>query len=546
MLKTLTIENIVLIQKTTLEFSKGLCVLTGETGTGKSIILNSILTLLGKETKAKSLVRQGCKYGAIEGVFFPIPEEGEKILLENAMTPTEELRIKCILSDDGTAKYFVNNQQVAHNLIKQLGEALIEVNRQHEQTFLMEEKNHIQIIDEYAQNYESLELLADKFSQMREIEQEIQQVLVQNKQIELEIDWLKDTQKELKEAKLGEGEYEELQEKRIANKKKNNIFQTLVNASQKLEGASVGQVLMNVHRMISPIASEDMESLSQTIDRICIDIQEVEAVISSLIDDNFINVAEIDRDEERFFFLQDLARKFKTQPTELFAFQNEINRKIENFNHGQKSVLELNQTKQEIEREYLAVAMEIRKSREKAGVALSEKINKSLVALQMEGACFIVKMEENKMTKLGIDKICFMIETNKNMGFSKLSKTASGGEVSRIVLAIKSAIAHLKQIPCVIFDEIDTGISGKTSNSVGEVMLEISKTTQIIIITHQPQVACKAHSHFKIEKISNANETNTTVKKLEEGQRIQEIARLLSGNVVTEQAILNAQTLIKG
>lgn len=552
MLQTLTIENIVLVKYTILEFSTGLCVLTGETGAGKSIILNSILTLLGKETKAKSLVRQGCKYGSIEGTFTTIPEETERLLLENAITPTGSLRIKCILAEDGSSKNFINNQQVPQSVIKQIGETLIEVNRQHEQTYLMDEKNHIKILDEYAQNQNILNKLAEKYTQVQEIQREIEQTTLQNKQIALEIEWLKDTQTDLKSANINENEYESLQEKRIQNKKKHNIFQTLTSASQKLEGASIGQVLMNIHRMIAPLEnntqgennSENTETLSKTIDRICIDIQEIEGVISSLIQKNYINTSEIDQDEERFFFLQDLSRKYKIQPFELPTFKNDIDRKIESFNKSEQSISHLNNQKKALENEYLAIAMELRQTRTLSAKNLSEKINSSLSALQMEGASFTVKMEECKMRKSGIDAISFMIETNKNMGFGKLSLTASGGEVSRIVLAIKSAIAHLKQIPCVIFDEIDTGISGKTSNAVGEVMLELAKTTQIIIITHQPQVAAKAKSHFKIEKTSNETETETKVAKLEGNGRVLEIARLLSGENITKEAISNAQIFI--
>ncbi len=544
MLKILTIENIVLVKKAYLEFNGGLCVLTGETGAGKSIVLNSILTLLGREVKSKALLRQGCKYGAIEGVFQNIPEETERVLLENAITPTKELKIKCILQEEGGMRSFVNNEQVSQTLIKQIGETLIEVNRQHEQTYLMEEKNHINILDEYAQNQSILTQLAEKYREIQVCEKEIQETIARNKQIAFEIDYLNETQTELKNAKIGENEYEELQEKRIQNKKKHNIFETLTTASNKLEGASVGQILMNIHRMIAPIATDDMETLSQTIDRICIDIQEVEGVIASLIEKNYINISEIDQDEERFFLLQDLARKYKTQPFELYQYKIEVERKIESFNKTEESIAHLNKKKEQLEREYLVLAQELRQKRITAAKELSEKVNISLSALQMDGASFKVEMQETKMKKTGIDVISFAIETNKNMGFGKLSKIASGGEISRIVLAIKAAIAHLKQIPCVIFDEIDTGISGKTSNAVGEVMLKLAQNTQIIVITHQPQVAAKAHDHFRIYKKQENDLTETIVEKLGSDERIQEIARLLSGEHITQEALSNARILL--
>lgn len=544
MLESLIIENIVLVQKASLEFTGGLCVLTGETGAGKSIVLNSILTLVGREVKSKSLIRQGCKYGSIEGVFNALPEDAEAVLLENAITPTKELKIKCIIQAEGGIRYFINNEAASQVIVKQIGEILIEVNRQHEQTFLMDEKNHIKILDEYSQNEAVIESLAEKYREVQLCEREIQETIARNKQIAFEIDYLRDVFNQLKTAEISEKEFEELQEVRIQNKKKFNTFETLKSASSKLEGASVGQVLMNIHRMISPIATDGIDDLSQTIDRICIDIQEVEAVISSLMEKNYINTAEIDQAEERFFFLQDLARKFKIPPTELFQYQSEIERKIQNFDKTEESVVSLNKKKAILEKEYTTIAMELRTKRTAAAEMLSESINAALASLQMEGATFRVQIEETKMKKNGMDSIIFMIETNKNMGFGKLSIIASGGEVSRIVLAIKAAIAHLKQTPCVIFDEIDTGISGKTSNAVGEVMLRLAQKTQVIIITHQPQVAAKAHDHFRIHKTTSQNETETVVEKLETNDRVQEIARLLSGEHITPEALSNAKRLL--
>ena len=563
MLKVLTIENIILIKRTTLHFEGGLCVLTGETGAGKSIILNSILTLFGKETKSKALVRQGCKYGAIEGIFDNIPEETEKLLIQHAITPDSELKIKCIIQENGAITSFINNEQVPAEVIKQVGETLIEVNRQHEQTYLMEEKNHISILDDYASSSELLLSLEEVYRKIQICEREIQETITRNKQISFEIDYLKDAQKEIKEAEIEEKEYEDLQEKRIQNKKKNNTFQTLTSASSKLEQASVGQILMNIHRMISPIVAlhlntndaqekpqNEMENLSETIDRICIDIQEVEAAIESLIQQNYINISEIDKDEERFFFLQDLAKKYKTQPFELHQHLIEITKKIDGFNKTEESIVELTKQQKVLEAQYFEIAKKLSALRTTAAKNLSEKVNESLKALQMEGACFDINIEQGKMRKNGIDIASFMIETNKNMGFDRLSKIASGGEISRIVLAIKAAIVHLRQIPCVIFDEIDSGISGKTSDSVGKVMLKLAQSVQIIVITHQPQVAAKAHDHFRItktnteNKTTNTNETETTVGKLTNDERVHEIARLLSGANISDEAISNAKILL--
>ena len=544
MLGSLIIENIVLVTKACLEFTGGLCVLTGETGAGKSIVLNSILTLVGRDVKSKSLIRQGCKYGSIEGIFSTFPEEVENILLENAITPTKELKIKCIIQAEGGMRYFINNEPTPQVVVKQIGEILIEVNRQHEQTFLMDEKNHIKILDEYSQNDAILEKLAEKYREIQLCEREIQETIARNKQIAFEIEYLRDVFVQLKTAEVEEKEFDDLQELRIQNKKKFNTFETLKSACSKLEGASVGQVLMNIHRMISPIATDGIDDLSQTIDRICIDIQEVESVIANLMEKNYINTAEIDKADERFFFLQDLARKFKVPPTELFQYQSEIEKKIENFDKTEESVVQLNKRKDALEKEYTSIAIELRKKRTASASTLAASINASLSALQMEGATFRVQIEETKMKKNGMDSILFMIETNKNMGFGKLSIIASGGEVSRIVLAIKAAIAHLKQTPCVIFDEIDTGISGRTSNAVGEVMLKLAQKTQVIIITHQPQVAAKAHDHFRIHKTTSQTETQTVVEKLESDQRLQEIARLLSGEHITQEALSNAKRLL--
>lgn len=545
MLHSLSIENILLVKNANLTFCEGLCVLTGETGVGKSIIMNSILILLGKEIKSKSLVRQGYKYGSIEGVFINSQEVCEKILIEHAITPSSEIKIKCIIQENNKIMYFINNHQVSQNIIAQLGENLAEINRQHEQTFLMEEKNHLTILDAYSQNEGELIQIAEIYRHIQLCENEIQEITRKNKEIAFEMEHLNNTKAELQNADLFEGEYEELQEKRIENKKKQNIFETLTSASSKLEGISIGQVLMNIRRMISPIANDDMENISQTIERICTDSEDIQHKITSLIEKNYISIAEIDKNEERYFFLQDLSRKYKVQPFELHRLLLETERKITNFNKTAESITELKAKKQTIENQYHQIAQTLRHKRTEAGKKLENKINGYLDSLEMHGASFSVNISEDKIRKNGMDSVIFMIETNKNMGFGKLATIASGGEVSRIVLAIKVAIAHLKHTSCVIFDEIDTGISGKTSNAVGEVMLQLSQNVQIIVITHQPQVASKAHGHFCIKKEQINGETETKVEMLEYDSRVQEIARLLSGKNISDEAILNAKSLLQ-
>lgn len=545
MLGHLEIENIILVKKASLDFSGSLCVLTGETGSGKSIVLTSILTLLGKETKTRAIVRSGCKYGSIEGIFINIPDDAEAVLLKNALTPTKDIKIKCIVQGT-SATFFVNNQQVPQSVIKEIGSVLVEVNRQHEQTHLMDEKNHITILDEYALIHKELAEIALLYKEIQDCERDITEITERNNAIAKEIDYLNETAFELKNAGIQEGEYDLLQEKRIENKRKHSTFETLTNAQKKFESVAMVPTLVNINRMLAQVSSEEAARISEIIERVCTDINELDNSMTNLIEKNYINITEIDKIEERFFYMQDLARKHKIQPYELLAFLEDTVNKIENFNKAEESVQDLNKKKNDLEKAYMKLAKEITAKRQNAAKDLSSKINNSLASLQMPGATFQIDITPIKMQKNGTDKVVFTIETNRNTGFHKLAKIASGGEISRIVLAIKSAIAHLKQTPCVIFDEIDTGISGKTSNAVGEVLLSLAKTTQILVITHQPQVASKASDHFRIIKKHTNDETETTVEKLSQEERINEIARLLSGKDITKEALLNAQILLNG
>ena len=363
MLRSLEIENIILVKKAVLNFSGGLCVFTGETGAGKSIVLSSILTLLGKETKAKAIVRNGCKYGSIEGVFENISDDVEAILLKNALMPTKDIKIKCITQGTNST-YFVNNNQVGINVIREIGSFLIEVNRQHEQTHLMDEKNHITILDEYAGIQKELREIGEVYGQIKNCEAEIEEITAKNNAIAKEIDYLNETLLELKNAGIEEDEYNLLQEKRIENKKKFMAFETLDNAQKKLDGINIIPTLTSVNRMIAQIGGEESEKINEIIDVICENVNNLENGVTNLLEKNFINVSEIDKTEERFFYLQDLARKYKTQPQDLPSFQMEVQNKILGFNKAEESVQELIKQKAEFEKIYTKLANEISKKRQ--------------------------------------------------------------------------------------------------------------------------------------------------------------------------------------
>ena len=536
MLTFLEIENILLIKKAEIEFGKGLCVLTGETGAGKSIILNSILFLLGKKIKVevKALIREGCERASVSGCFDISKNAGVKAFLkERGFDVEDELVIKRLIVRGEKERSFLNGSLVSAQMVLEVGNFLIEVNRQNEQIGLLEKSFHMKILDLYAEAGGELSLVENAYREVISIRNEIKEVENLLEKFKNEKDYLESLVGEIEKLELNENEEEALVEKKLEVSKALKEVAGANEVMQKLfYEKNIRSSFVSALKALSVVKSEAPENQFETIiNNILSNIDELEdALVSYSRDKNFTEY-DLDVINERLFLIRDVARKYKVKPEELNAFLTSQREILNQINFSDKKLIELEALEKQALVKYHNFASTLSLKRKEAARRLEDQINSEFVDLEMKGADFKVLFKEDAIafSKDGVDVLEFMVSTNQGMKHGSLAKVASGGELSRLLLAIKIALLKINMLETVIFDEIDAGIGGKTSTAVGLKLKELSNSVQVILITHQAQIAAKANIHLKIHKSLQNGLVETTINALSKVEREEEIARMLSG-----------------
>ncbi len=557
MLKFLSIQNIVLIDKTEIEFSSGLCVLSGETGSGKSILLDALGLAIGFRSNLRLIGNDENK--AFVAAQFDIKNNlsCQNILKENDLLDSENpdlLNIRRIIQENSASKVYINDILIGVNLLNQIGETLVEIHGQHDQRGLLNSSFHSEILDEFAQNQNLLKDLRKIYDDLKETDKKIFEIKAKKEQAERERDYLDYIIKELEKANLKAGEEDELSNKKDQFQAKEKILNFLSELKSNLTEAnshlilSQKLIIRNQHLINNylPEEKENFEKLSEKIDQ---ENNEIESAISNITSSerNLNNFTEsLEEVEERLFYIRSLARKFSTTTEELPKIIADAEEKLklikneEAFTHG------LEEQINKLLKDYKIIADKLSERRKKSALILAKKVEEELKFLKMEGTKFLVEvseMPESNHGAHGYDKIRFLSSINKN-NFEDISKIASGGELSRFMLALKVSLMDVKSRPTIIFDEIDTGIGGSTADAVGNRLKTLSKNLQVLVVTHQPQIAAKADIHFKIRKTSNDNKIKTLIEKLDAKNREIEIARMLSGEKITPEALAAANRLI--
>ena len=559
MLKTLTINNIVLIEKEEIEFSDGLCILSGETGSGKSILLDALGLTIGFRSNMKLIGIDENK--ALAAAEFDISNNKfcQKILAENELLDEEnpnQVRIRRLIKEKSSSKTFVNDNAIGVNLLSKIGSSLIEIHGQHDQRGLLSSSSHLHILDEFAQNQSLLKDLKKIHSDLKETDQKIAEILDKKEAAIKEKDYLQYIVKELEDANLFEGEEDELMNKKesLAAQEKilafiNDLKNNLVEANSNL--ATSQRIIIRNQNITDNYLGEDaqkIEKLSEDIDNQNINLDSAIESLEDKIREISGEENNIDEIEERLFFIRGLSRKFNVLCDELPGVIFEAQDKLKLIENEEEVSLELSNERREIFKKYQKLAEEISKKRQECGKTLSKKVEEELKFLKMEGTKFLVEIAKDQdpqyHSEKGFDKVRFKASLNKNP-FDDISKIASGGELSRFMLALKTALMDVKSTPTIIFDEIDTGIGGATANAVGDRLKILSKNNQILVVTHQPQIASKANLHFKISKSANNDKIKTKIEKLNDAERKNEIARMLSGEEITPEALAAAEKLIE-
>lgn len=556
MLKSLLINNIVLIEKAEILFGKGLCVLSGETGSGKSILLDALGLAIGFRSNIRLIgndenkAQVSAEFDISKNIFC------QKILKENELFDSEnpnQLRIRRLLQENSSSKVFVNDIAVGVNLLAKIGETLIEIHGQHDQRGLLNPSSHLTILDEFAQNESLLNELKISYVKFREIEEKIIEFEQKREAAIREKDYLEHVVKELESAKVEFGEEEILVQKKQQLSSREKFLKVMSEAESHLLEANsqmilAQKILIKNAALLENYFASDENNVNEILTKLDQNNNDLDSAISSIQSQiRKVNYADetIEEIEERLFFIRALARKFDVKCDELQQVKEQSQDKLKTLNHQEEIQHGLEKEKNLALQKYKKLAQEISSKRSEAAKILSAKVEEELKFLKMEGVKFLVEVnssQENQVSANGQDRVIFKASINKN-DFDEISKIASGGELSRFMLSLKVALMDVKSVPTMIFDEIDTGIGGSTAEAVGKRLKILAKTSQILVVTHQPQIAAKADQHFKISKISHDNKIKTSISELENSQRIEEVARMLSGEQISAEAIAAAKKL---
>ena len=553
MLKSLSVRNVVLIEKLDLDFSEGLTVFSGETGAGKSILLDCLGLLLGKRAET-SLIRRGAEKFLVSGTF-EINDKNNpffKICADNDIEVEDEIFIKRSLTQDGKSKIFLNDQPITLRLLKELGTYLVEIHGQFDNQGLLNSSTHLGVLDAFGGYEQELFLVADAYKKYKNLQKELALAQAEFSKAIEEQENLTHWIDELEKLNVRVGEAEDLSKKRIEAMNAEKIIENLNVAYSCLQGKDIASLLQKAQSALNRanhLTENKFADIEDMLNTTLIEFNETVNLIEQKSLEIEHNSNEAEAIEERLFALKSLARKHSCQIDDLPSVLENFKAKIMLINKGEEHILRLNKEVYEAKQDYVNKADVVRNLRIKTAQVLDSSVKAELPYLKMEKANFVTKIDnlpESSWSEKGMDDISFKISTNANTDYGDLNKIASGGELSRFMLALKVNLAKKSSVETLIFDEIDAGIGGATAQAVGERLKKLSDMVQVLVVTHSPQVASFSKTHFMVSKSSQNDETTTSVCLLNENQKQEEIARMLSGDTITDEARAAAKALICG
>lgn len=551
MLLELNIENFAIIENMKIEFESGLNVLTGETGSGKSIIIDSLGLVLGQRVN-KDIIKKGKDRAFIEAVFSSYDEETKDLLLEYGIESGDLIVVSKEIREKGPSITRINNRTVTSQILSKISTHLIDIFAQHESISLMDNKNQLKLIDDFsAKEQKNLLLnLKDVVQEINDLKNEYHEksMLEQNK--DREIDLLEYQIHEIEDAALTDYDDEKLYDD---FNYLNNMTDTLVKLSEakslineSYESSSLEDILDKIIANIVDVSkyNKDLKEVEQ-------DLEDIRYRISDIAKElvRYVNSSEIDEEKllylkERIDLVNNLKLKYGNNVKAINKFYSDIIERLHFLQNYEDNLNKLQNKIKHMEEEALLLAEKISQNRKDTAKVLEKKVEEEIVKLNIKDAKFKIDISEKELSKDGIDKIEFLIAPNLGQDLMPMAKVASGGEMSRIMLGFKSIIAEKDDIPTLVFDEIDTGISGRTAQIVGNKIKELARDRQIIVISHLPQIVALADTHFAIKKDVVNNSTISTIDKLNYDERVSEVARLIGGINVSEIAIETAKEMI--
>jgi DNA repair protein RecN (Recombination protein N) len=556
MLSALSIRDIVLIDRLDLAFKKGLSVLTGETGAGKSILLDALGLALGARADS-GLVRHGASQASVTATFeFQDPAPVRRILdeigLDAEAAGDGPLLLRRVMSADGRTRAFIDDQPVSVGTLRRLGDALVEIQGQFDAQGLLDAATHRQFLDDYAGHDVLLRKVSDAHAAWTEARDALERAGSDTARAREQEEFLRYASDELNRLAPQAGEEAELAALR----------DMLANAGQVIEG--IGQALENISGdagaearlasaqrvldRLTPRAGDRLAGALAALDRAAAELQEAEMGLSGLAQDIEADSARLEEVDDRLHALRGVARKHGVEPDALPGLREDLARRLEAIDAGDGALERLRAEVARARDDYAALARDLSASRAAAGKHLDADVMAELPPLRLEKARFTTLLEplaEANWSEHGMDRVAFQVATNPGTPFGPLNRIASGGELSRFLLALRVALAAANPLPTLIFDEVDAGVGGAVAAAVGERLQKLGARLQVLVVTHSPQVAAKGTAHWRIAKSGDGERLATTATALDPDERREEIARMLSGEVVTKEARAAAASLLQ-
>lgn len=550
MLQSLSIYNYALITELHIDFKAGMSVLTGETGAGKSIIMGALSLVQGQRADTR-IIREGEQKSVVEAVFDLKNYSLNSFFEENELDYSETCIVRREITTNSKSRAFVNDTPVSLNLLRELSNRLIDIHSQHENLLLSTENYQLQLVDAVAENNAELSDYFSAFELWNKAKSELNKLKKEAERQTADLDYLQFQLTQLEEAKLISGEQAELEAEQEMLSHVEEIKSGLQTADFLLtnEDGNVLKSVKDITNSIEKIKSflTQGENWAERLETILIDLKDISYDISTTQNELEFNPKRLEFLDNRISLLLSLQKKFKAETVEELieirdSYRAQLGR-IDNFDE----VLKEAEKQVKLALDVLKVKAKIlSESRKKVKSTIETFLVEKLLKLGMPNVKFVVNFKElSEFTEKGNDLVEFLFSANKNRSVQPVAEIASGGEISRLMLAIKSLLVKKSDLPTIVFDEIDTGVSGEIAGRMGDIMQQMSENTQVLVITHLPQIAAKATSHFLVYKDNSGKSTETFIHPLSADERVQELAAMLSGKTITEAALMNARELLK-
>ncbi len=553
MLKSIFIKNFAIIDEIELDFYNGMSVLTGETGAGKSIIIDALNLTLGNRADRSVARIENENVEVVATIDASNSAEATAWLKEHDLDDGDECVLRRVISKDGKSKAYINNSPSSVTALRSLGNLFIDVYGQHEHQSLMRVDMQRQLIDGYAGNNKHIEKLATVFRLWQSLKNQLQSAETNQADTRAKLDLLRYQYQELEELNLKADEYDEINEKFTLLNNSKDLNENSMRISQQLAGDSENSIYDSLSSLINDAEKYaaidyDLNEPLEALRSIHIQTKEVASSLRNYSEKISSNPQELQILEDRITAIEEISRKHKIKPNQLVSMHASIKEELNAIESGHDGPENIKASMQEAEQQYRTAAKKISSARKKAANELNAKITESMQALGMQGGRFHINVEPKKTPELslnGLDEIQFLVNTNPGQSLRALNKVASGGELSRLSLAIQMATSNNLKIPTLIFDEVDTGVGGATAEIVGKHLRKLSDNAQVFCVTHLPQVAAQSHHHYKVNKFEKNESISTKISHLAEDERIKELARMLGGVELTKNTQEHAKEMLR-